>query len=589
MENLSRTEVELKEFSAVKARRAKWEALWDMVAKFILKRKVGFAATPDPGSFYQQGDVYDETAPQANVTMCSSLVGALWRNGARTFRIARPKDIPDSTENKEYYEKVNNRVIKQMEHEKAGFGIAYQEYMLENGAFGTSGLGVFPAKEGSDHLVEYKAMGLKNLYIVEDAMGRVVKIFYETELNAFQITAEYGQVPSEKVSAKLEANDYDTKFKVLWVIQPRGKYNPDAVDVLNMPYESLHILEEDKIIVRESGFVTKPVHVGRFYKNEGEEYGRAPGTESIVTVAEVNAIVELITKGAELGLWPALYLLDDGSFGNGVLDRSPMGLTVLDMTSARIQGASPIGPVAETREMQSTFKLLELLVKQIKGHFFVDRLLDLNNETRMTLGEAQIRNELRADSVGGIYCRQMDEVLTPAIRSTIKILEVAGELGVDPADEERVKMIEVSGREALLIPADVLEAKKKGAEIFEIEYISPAARIMRAEELRGVMSTMQFVGTFAPLKPELMLMIDEVKTLQAVRELSGAPSSMLRSLEDFQKALKDWQEGQAQMTELRMREAQAGIAAKEGAARQQNAQADATAAGSGMMGMPMLQ
>lgn len=580
----------LKEFKSVQSRRTLWENVFELIARYVLSRKQGFTSETSEGDFYTHGDVYDDTATLANNQMVSSLVGALWKNGARTFRIVKPKSIPESTNVKEYYQEINRRIVTQMEHSKAGFGTSFQEYMLENGAFGTSGMGVFPTKQGSDHRIDYRAMGLRHMWICEDSSGRVSKIFYQVELNAFQLLEEYGPeavMGTEAIKSALETFNYDKKFKVLWVVRPRTEYDPTKPkNNQNMPIESVHILIEAKTELRNSGFKDLPIKVTRFYKNEGEEYGRSPAMEALPSIVELNAFWEMITKATEKNLAPPLYLLDDGSFGGGIIDTSPNSLTVLDMTS-RISNTPPIGVIGTVGEMQSTIKVIEVLVQQVIKHFFVDRLLDLNNQTRMTLGEAQIRNELRADSLGAIYNRQMDECLTPVIERTIGILVEAGDFGVVKGSPEEIQERSL-GKEPLYIPDELVEADAQKIEIYNIEYISPAMRILRSEELRGVMSTWQFAGAFGQAIPEFLIMLDKKASLRKVAELSGAVDDIFLSDEAYEKAFQEYIQMKQQQAQLQAEQVQAETAAKQGSAAQQNAQAQATQMGgpaSGGQGM----
>jgi hypothetical protein len=384
----------LKEFSAVKSRRTLWEDMFELIARYVFSRKQGFTSESVAGEFLMHGDVFDDTATLALNQMVSSLVGSLWKNGARTFKITRPVVVPETTAIKEYYKEINRRIVVQMEHPRAGFGTSFQEYMLENGAFGTSGMGVFPTKTGSDHRIDYRAMGLKHMWICEDASGRVYKIFYEVEWNASQLFDEYGAqvLAVENIKTAYDTYNYEKLFKVLWVVRPREGYDPTKPkNNQNMPIESIHILQENKIELRNSGFQDLPIKVTRFYKNEGEEYGRSPAMEALPSIITINAFWEMVTRATEKSLAPPLYLLDDGSFGGGIIDTSPDALNILDVSS-RITNTAPIGVVGTVGEMQSAVKMIEALTQQVVKHFFVDRLLDLNNQTRMTLGEAQIRN-----------------------------------------------------------------------------------------------------------------------------------------------------------------------------------------------------
>jgi hypothetical protein len=224
-------------------------------------------------------------------------------------------------------------------------------------------------------------------------------------------------------------------------------------------------------------------------------------------------------------------------------------------------------------------KVMERLVNQIMSHFFVDRLLDLNNNTRMTLGEAQIRNEMRSESLGAIYNRQIKEGLTPVIERSVSILWDAGELGVIEGSDKH-KMMKASGKEPLIIPREVLEAIAKGEDYYDIEYISPAARVLRSEELRGIMNTWQFAATYAAIEPELMLKLKKERSVELINNLGGGNDEILCSKEEFEQELANYREAQAQAAQQKLAASQADIDAKRGAAAQGAAQATATMQGS---------
>jgi len=562
-----------KEFSSVKARRAPWEIVWEMIARYVFQRKQGFTTISAPGDFYTHEDVLDNTAGQAHQTMVSSLDGALWKNGGRTFRIPKPRQARDTEEIKKFYRECNFRIQSQMEHENAGWGTARQEALSEGTAFGTDAIGVFKARPGQKHKVEYRAMPLKNLYVVEDARGRVVKEFYEFEYDAFQLVGEYGDAAkTDKVRAALDSNNRDTKFRVIWLVRPNESSE------IKFSYESIHILSEDDLVLRHGGFSGNSIVVSRFYKNEGEEYGRSPGYNALSPTIELNGVVEIITQGGELTALPSWYVLDDGTFGNGTIDRSPGGVIPIDVTSSRITGMAPIGQIGAVGSLMPLLKLMEMLVQEIKMHFLNDKLTDLNNTTRMTLGEAQIRNELRADNTGAIFSRQLDEKFTPVIRRTIAILEEEGELGVEPGSEMYAQLV-AAGIEPLVIPDELLVLREQGIEIYPIEYISPAARILRSEEIRGLMSLWQFAATFSAAAPELMLWLNKRKTMPLVKELYGAPDDSIVSEEEFEVAYEDYKKQMATQQQIQSAALAAEIAKNTAAANQQNAQALATRSG----------
>jgi hypothetical protein len=572
-------EADLKEFSAVKTRRAPWENLWELIARYIYQRKQGFTTVSTPGAFYEHQDVCDNTAGQAMHTAVSAIDGAIWKNGARTFRVPKPRQARDTQEIKDFYKEINARVTDQMEHEKAAFGTARLEALAEVVSFGTDAIGVFKAKSGEKHKVEYRALPLKNLYVVEDARGRVIKEFYEFEFNAFQLRDEYGEAAlTEKVKKLLEKDDYETKLKVLWVVKPRADVKDDTLGPEKYSYESVHILEDEKMVIRRAGFNGNPIIVSRLYKNEGEEYGRGMGTNALSPTIELNGVVELLTQGGELTVFPSWYVLDDGTFGNGTIDRSAGKVIPIDVTSSKITGMAPIGPIGNVGSLTPLVSLIEWLTTEINAHFLVDKLTDLNNKTRMTLGEAQIRNELSSDSMGAIFGRQIDEKLIPVIRRTLSILEEEGELGVESGTPEYIKLA-VNGRKPLVIPDELIELRDAGVEIYPIEFISPAARILRSEEVRGLISLWQFAAGFSGVKPELLLWLDDEATMPLVRDLYGAPDSAIVSREKFLARLKSYNDAQSMRSQLQAAQVGADVEAKKASANQQNAQAQATTGG----------
>jgi len=574
-------DADLKELTAAKARRAPWEPVWELIAKYMLQRKQGFSGGTTAGEFYTSDDVLDNTAGQALQTMVSSLDGALWKKG-RTFRIPKPRQARDSQEIKDFYAEINARANEQIEHERAGWGTARQEALLEGSGFGTDAIGVFKNEKrgpGRMNKIEYRALPLKNLYVFEDAQGRVYKEFYEFEYDAFQLVDEYGEnAKTAKVNALLEAGNRDTKLKVLWIVRPRKEPTGAVEGVLSYSYESIHILEDEKLVIRESGYNGNAIIVSRMFKNEGEEYGRSQGYNALSPTIEVNALIEIVTKGGELSILPSWYILDDGTFGNGTIDRSPGAVIPIDATNSRITGMAPIGQIGNVGPLAPALKLFEYLTNEIKMHFLNDKLTDLSNQTRMTLGEAQIRNELRADNTGSIFSRQIEEKLTPVIRRSLAILEEEGDLGVEEGSDLHVRLV-AAKKPVLLIPDELIELRDSGVEIYPIEFISPAARILKSEETRGMISLWQFAAGFSGVAPELLLWLDKKRTIPIVQDLYGAPANAIVSEEEFLERLKAYEEAQQKAAQLQQIQIAAEVGAKQGSAAQQNAQAEATRAG----------
>lgn len=547
----------LNRYEEYKREKRVWFPLYELIGKWVLTRKQHFQTEPIPGEMLNS-QVDDDTAINALTIMASTFVGTLWPNGAKTIRISPPFGLEDDlgfeTEAvKDYYQFVTRQMVYYMDHPKAGFISALEEYFIDQGAFGTSG--IFTEEvEDPDCPLSFRAIDVKSSSIDENKSGFVDTLFTEMCYTLRQMVDEYGYDILHDDWKKLYVQgDVTTKVKVLRVIEPRRVKDPNSFGNKKMDVASIHIDIEKHTILRESGYHEQPMAVGRFTRAIGEKYGRSPAMAALPSILEINAIREAGILAVEKQLDPPLLVRDDGTMGGGRIDTSPGGITVVS-DSGRVNGTSrPIEPMFLVGELQSTMGRITELTEIIKNHFFQDRLLDLNNETRMTLGEANIRNRLRGQTLNTIYSRQMAEVLVPIIERTFNILYRRGLLGVIPGSEMEQQMI-ATGETYREIPEAVAKRIEKRRDVFRIEFISPAMRIMQTEEVEGIEYLTTFAGNIAAVKPEALDSLDIDFIMRRVQELSGAPREAVYSTENIKKTREQRQQMQeAMMQQEQMR------------------------------------
>ena len=324
-----------------------------------------------------------------------------------------------------------------------------------------------------------------------------------------------------------------------------------------MPIASIHVEWESDKILKESGFESMPVIVVRFSKLLGEVYGRGSGGLALPDALELNAIWEAVTVASEKLLDPPLGILNDGDL-TPIVDTSAGGLTVFNV-SGRIGTKDPIFPLFTVGEMKAVEPLVDKLTESLSNHFFLDRLLDLNNDTRMTFGEAQIRNELRAASLGSVFTRQIKEGLVRIIDRVVEILFKKGLLGVMPDSQEAEDAI-IEGRKVIIIPEQIAERIVNGLEFFNIKFISPAARAMNAEQVQGLLATLQFTTQAAGLDQKAPDVIDVDKTIKRIAELTGAPEEVVRTLPSIEKMREARDNSLAQQADLEIERLKSEIA-----------------------------
>lgn len=530
--------------------------VFEMIGKFIRLRKTNFNTDSNIAEFLTAENVYDATAPNALFTMSASLMGNMWPNGAKSFRLVKPDSLPDTLAIREYFDKISQRVANAMDHPKARLSIALDEYINDLGAFGTCGIAVCE-NDDKDNPVSYKVWDVKTMVVDEDPNGIIDTIYNKFKLSVRQTVETYGiDNVSERVRKLYSDLKFNEQVTILHAIYPRpikarrrgGKTGK------GLPYASLHIDLDSKMIIKESGFKYLPVIVGRFYKVPGERYGRSPAMQALPDIIEINAIRESVLLATEKALQPPLVVLDDGSMGAGEIDTSPNGVTVLNV-SGRMGGTDPIKPLYTVGELQAAQAQIEQLIQNITQAFFIDRLLDLNNDTRMTLGEAQIRNRIRGDSLTSIFDRQEIEEFTPLIDTTVKILLDKKLLGVEEGSVDEYAIL-LSGKEEessiIKIPPEVGQLIREGREWYKIQYISPAKRMQQAEELQGIYTVMEITNGIAQVDPSVLDYIKADVLLKRAASLGGGPSEIIQD-EDTVRGIRE--QRAAQQAEMMKQEA----------------------------------
>ena len=518
---------------ALKAKKDVWLEYFQLIGEYIHGRKMEFTGTNVEGTFLNR-ETFDSTATRDNQVMSSALVGALWQGGASTLKFLAPFGVTDNDVNKEFYQFMLDTVVSVMDAPRAGMTTAYAEYMNDQTAFGTSGIGVFENEDPDSRKsipIRFTAWDIKTMVIAENKWGEVDTIYNEEVMTISQAVDDFGYANLSKKSRDLyDKNKGDLeKIKVLHVIEPRRERNILKFGNKDMPIASIHIeLGGAEKILKESGFESMPVKVVRFSKLLGEVYGRGSGGAALPDAIELNAIWEAVTVASEKLLDPPLGVLDDGSL-TPIIDTSAGGLTVFNVTG-RLGNQPPVFPLFSVGELKAVEPLITKLTESLSNHFFLDRLLDLNNETRMTFGEAQIRNELRAASLGAIFSRQIGEGLVPIVERVVELLFKMGRLGVMPDSPEALAGGFVDGKKVIIIPQEIADRIKNGEDFYDLKFISPAARAMAAEQVQGLLATLQFTTQAVGIDQNAADVIDVDKSIKRIAELTGAPEEVVKTL-----------------------------------------------------------
>jgi len=543
-----------KEFDALRSDRRAWDSMFQLLGKYISLIKQNFEVTQQAGDFLLD-DVYDATGTFAAHNSASALIGMLWPGTAKqAIEIVPPRDMTITTELQEFYTEMTHKVIAAMDDPRANLALSLDEYMLDQMIFGTSGVGV---EKGYASKLLYRPYGVKELYIEEGRDGQVESAYLFFEWSVGRIIAEYGEDKvSKKIREKYQNGKTTDKAKILICIKPRREKKAKK-GMLAAPYASYHLEWDTDHLLKESGFEEMPIMVGRFRKLNYEIYGRSPGSMALPDIKEANSLREAVIVATEKILSMPKGVMNDGIFGGSTIDMSSGAINVFNSTG-NVSNQPPIFDIGSPPNLPWAEQRLEKLEQTIAQHFSVDRLLDFNSSQEMTFGEAQIRNQIRHQSLSSLFSRQLSEVITPLIERSVKILFRAGEFGVVRGTEEERDLLESGTAEIKYVPDEIADRLERGEEVYHLVYKTQAANASRAEEYLGIMDVMNFAINGMSVDPTLADRINLHAAVKHVTNIRGIPADIIRENDAVEQIAKGRQEQEQLMQGMAMASEAAG-------------------------------
>lgn len=529
-------------FDELRTRRAVWEDHWQIIGDFVHGTKQEFTEENTPGERLNE-ERHTSVAVFASRSLASSLIGMLWPTGAQSMKLIPSRSVTQNDENKRYFDTVTEIMIQAMDDPSARLTVSLDEYMLDQVTFGTSGMGVF---EGRDSLLNFQAWGTQQLYIAEGAEGAVDTEFKRFVWPLHKVVRTFGV---ENLSKRLKELADDNKnigekVEIIHAIMKRDQRDVTRRDNRNMPYMSIFLERDTKHIIRESGFQENPVKVTRFRKLPDEQYGRSPGMDGLSDVLELDYLTERFTVNVDKSGDPPLIVLDDGRFGGGIIDASAGAINVFDVSGRQNNNIDPIKPLFTVGELRTTLERMSQLRDTIAQHFFLDQLLDFNNQTQMTASEALLRDRIRAAALGSIFNRQIAEMFDPLISRVFNLLLSKNRLGVINNSPEH-QIAQAQGQNSLVIPDEIAKIMIAGGDVFKIKYFTPAARMLQLQRAEALNNLTLYTQQLMQTDPTAGDMMDNDKAVRLAGEIGGL-SDILRSEEDVQKMRQQRQQAQQQ-------------------------------------------
>lgn len=533
--------------------KSQWKLHWQLVHEFFLQRKADFTTSRQDGAFINS-DIWTAMPAKAAETCASALLGLVWPDN-RSFEVVPfGEEIKDDEEVKAWFKYCTSQMQNDMDDPAAGLALALDEFMLDYVVSGTPAL---HTEEGDKSTYRFDAWNVKQFSIDEGPDGYVDTFYMEREYTVRQAVKKFTLAKLAPQTQKLwNAKKFMEKIKLLHIIQPREVAPEKGSGPQNMPFASIYIESEARHLVKESGYHELPTFAARYSKRIGEKYGRSPAMRALPDVQELNALWEIITLGAEKTFDPPLAVYDDGTFGAGTIDTSAGAINVLNVMGKLNATRKPIEELFTVGSLNEIAKLLEMLVEAVNDHFMIDRLIDQDNKTQMTAREFLGRQAARQISLRSVISRLLAELFDRLIERCFNIGLRKGRFGYAAGSPEMIAAQAAhSGATIRTIPDKIVAVQGKQGRIYQIKYMTPAARERRAEEATGILNWMQFIGEAAAQDQTARDIPNLPRTARVLADIWNVPEECkntpdeIKALQQSKVQAATQQQGLEQMTQ----------------------------------------
>jgi hypothetical protein len=446
-------------FEYLEGQRANWDSHYQELADYMLPRKADIVRKRARGEKRMEL-IFDGTALQSVDLLASSLHGMLTSGATPWFHLTLKDDeLGRDEEVQAWLEDTSSRMMRAIT--MSNFETEVHEMYVDLVVFGTGCMFVEMDKKS----MRFSTRHISEFYVAEDQFGIVDTVFRKYVLPARQAVQRFGIENVSTFIQKRFEKKPDEEVTVLHCVMPRKERDPTKQDNKNMPFASMYICMETKMVMQESGFQEFPYVVPRFLKATGEVMGRSPAMVALPDVKMLNLMSKTIIQAAQKLIDPPLLVPDDGFLLP--VRTQPGGLNFF-----RSGTRDTITPLNTGANIPIGLNMEEQRRSAIRSAFYVDQLLT-GGSPNMTATEVVQRQEERMRVIGPVLGRLMNEMLRPMI--------------------DRVF--------ALMLRADMLAPEILQGIDVDVEYVSPLARAQKSSSLNSTMKALEILLPLAQALP----------------------------------------------------------------------------------------
>jgi hypothetical protein len=511
----------------MKNRRCNWESHWQEIAERVLPSHAVFNRKYLYGGEKRTQRIFDATSAFALTRFAAIMESLLTPHTQVWHRLKSPFEEVNANPDVQRYFYDANRVLFGMRYSSAaGFIAASQEYYLSVGGFGTGA--IFLQEVNTNYGVEYRyiSVPLSELFIETDFSGRAKRVVREWERTADQIVREFDGRKGSTIGDDLRraaSKEPERKYTVLHYVGPADEHGGGGRQ--GFGYVSYYVLKDTGSTLSKGGYYSMPYIIGRYMTAPAEDYGRSPAMIVLPDIKMLNEMSRTNIRAAHRAAEPPLLTMEDGS-----LTRISMQPNALIGGGLDDQGRQRVVPMQTGGDVGLSLEMMNQRRQMINDAFFITLFQILVETPRMTATEVIERAQEKSSLLSPIMGRQQHELLGPLIDRELDIAERSGALPEMPA-----------------------ELRDAGGQ-FVIEYESPLTRMQQAEEVSGIMRTLETVLPVMQIDPSVADNFDWDETTRILSRANGASPKIMRKVEEViamreARAQAEQQQQQAMMAE----------------------------------------
>lgn len=504
----------IQEFEFLWSRQGNFRILWNTCAQFAMPAWDNFVGEFAEG-VNRSTRIFDSTGVIANERFAAAEESILTPRSQIWHKLKPADEALDGLPAvQRYLDQVNKIMFASRYHPEANFASQTDECYMSLGAFGNN---VLYIDEAVGKSLRYRSVPMSEVCWAQNHQGFVDTLYRKFKYTAKQAIQHWGK---DRVPQAIQDTFAKTPFEeaeYLHVIRPNYEYVPMSFGDRGKRWESWYIFMGKKSVIERGCYRTFPCAIGRYRMAPRETYGRGPAITCLPDQRTANEMVKTGLRAGQKAVDPPILLAEESVLQN--FNQRP-GANNYGMMTAEGK------PLAAAFESKSNFQLADKLLEGTRATIrdtFLNTLFQiLVQNPNMTATEALLRAQEKGELIAPTMGRQQSEFLGPLIHREIDILSEAGQL-----------------------PPPPMELLRSGKGI-RIEYTSPMAMALRAQEGTAIMNTVADIGQIANLDPSVKFLIDFHEAGREMAAIRGCPAKIIRSEDEVQALMEHANEQQQQ-------------------------------------------